>query len=494
MKFLINFILIYFATPFFLQAQWNQIGSNLEGEDPQGKYFGWATDLNAAGDVLIVGDWQNNEAGDFAGNAQVFEWDGTAWNQRGADIDGNGPDQQCGHTVSIDASGNTIAVTSLIADNSLGLPSGLVRVYDWDGSAWNQRGNDIEGEGNPAFFLDWFGVSLSFSADGNRLAIGGSSNDNVNPNGGHFRVYEWDGNDWAQMGDDIYGEAFDELGFSISMNEAGDIVAVGAIGNLGFGDNQEGYVEVFAWNGSTWNQLGERLSGKRVADEFGRAVALNGQGNVLAVGAPGTDVLTQNDSCEAFVFEWDGTDWNQRGSTLVGNPSGNGFGDALDLNASGNILAVGAPIFFSNGNVTVFEWSGTSWNPTGAPIQGDAPSDIFGSSVNLNANGDILAVGAWGYEEKGQVKIFQNPALVNIQNVDDLELEYFPNPTADGLQIKTIMPIESLKVFDINGKECILIENIQNDSYIDLNTINSGIYFLHIQIENQIKVVKITKI
>ena len=41
----------------------------------------------------------------------------------------------------------------------------LVRVYDWDGEGWLQRGGDINGE-------IFAGFSVSISSDGNVLAIG----------------------------------------------------------------------------------------------------------------------------------------------------------------------------------------------------------------------------------------------------------------------------------------------------------------------------------
>ena len=46
--------------------------------------------------------------------------------------------------------------------------SGHVRVYAWDGTAWMQRGMDIDGEAE----YDESGGSVSLSSDGSAVAIG----------------------------------------------------------------------------------------------------------------------------------------------------------------------------------------------------------------------------------------------------------------------------------------------------------------------------------
>ena len=76
----------------------------------------------------------------------------------------------CCHTYGNDGKGNT----------------GHVRVYQWDGSTWIQKGADIDGEAAE----DRSGNSLSLSSDGTTVAIGAWDNDG---NGfsyatGHVRV------------------------------------------------------------------------------------------------------------------------------------------------------------------------------------------------------------------------------------------------------------------------------------------------------------------
>ncbi len=88
-----------------------------------------------------------------------------------------------------------------------------------------QLGSDIDGEAAG----DISGSSVSMSSDGSRLAIGAVRNDGNGMNSGHVRVYEYANNAWTQLGADIDGEAKGETsGESVSMNSAGNRVAIGA--------------------------------------------------------------------------------------------------------------------------------------------------------------------------------------------------------------------------------------------------------------------------
>mmetsp|Transcript_3784 Transcript_3784/g.4326 ORF Transcript_3784/g.4326 Transcript_3784/m.4326 type:complete len:114 (+) Transcript_3784:436-777(+) len=108
---------------------------------------------------------------------------------------------------------------------------------------WIQLGSDIDGEGED----DYFGRSVSMSADGLIVAIGAGSNDGDGINRGHTRVYTWNStmSDWIQLGSDINGESpGDWSGSSVSMSDNGQIVAIGARNNDGNGWSS-GHVRVY---------------------------------------------------------------------------------------------------------------------------------------------------------------------------------------------------------------------------------------------------------
>jgi hypothetical protein len=122
------------------------------------------------------------------GSVRVYGWDGTAWNQKGADMIGQALGNEFGGSVSM-PDGNTVAVGARF-NSSNGGSRGHVRVYTWRGSSWVQRGVDIDGEAA----LDRSGYSVSMP-DGNTVAIGAPKNSNsfssgTQPmNSGHARVY-----------------------------------------------------------------------------------------------------------------------------------------------------------------------------------------------------------------------------------------------------------------------------------------------------------------
>ena len=61
---------------------------------------------------------------------------------------------------------------------------------------WQQQGQDLDGEAT----TDYCGRSVSMNASGDRLAIGATYNDGNGPDAGHVRIYNWNGNTWTQQG------------------------------------------------------------------------------------------------------------------------------------------------------------------------------------------------------------------------------------------------------------------------------------------------------
>ena len=68
--------------------------------------------------------------------------------------------------------------------------------------SWTQLGNDIDGEAAD----DRSGGSVALSSDGHTLAVGAFWNDEAYHEAGHVRVYAWDSSSWTQLGDDIDGK------------------------------------------------------------------------------------------------------------------------------------------------------------------------------------------------------------------------------------------------------------------------------------------------
>ena len=211
----------------------------------------------------------------------MYEWNGSSWQQKGDDIDGEAGGDTSGF-VSLSSDGTILAIGARWNDAN-GSNSGHVRVYEWNDGSWQQKGADIDGEAAS----DHSGFSVSLSSDGTVLAIGARYNDGVNgSDSGHVRVYQWNGSSWVQKGDDIDGEAaYDQSGFPVSLSSNGNIVAIGANGNDGNGGDASGHVRVYKWNDGTssWVQKGDDIDGEAAGDISGYSVSLSSDGTIVAI-------------------------------------------------------------------------------------------------------------------------------------------------------------------------------------------------------------------
>jgi len=335
-----------------------------------------------------------------------------AQTQVGSDIDGEAAGDHSGFSVSLSSDGTVLAVGAPQNDGN-GADSGHVRVYyQWSNYDWAQLGDDIDGEA--AF--DASGYSVSLSEDGNRLAVGAITNSGGGEYSGHVRVYQWMGGvawRWGQLGSDIDGEAAgDNSGFSVSLSSSGNRVAVSAAENDGPGENV-GHVRVFELSGSDWVQMGADMEGEGSNDHL-QAVSLSAKGDRVAFGAWGNDG-NGADSGHARVYGWSGGAWTQLGADIDGEAAGDRFGSSVSLSSNGNRLAVGAPGNDGNGtysgHVRVFEWNGGAWTQLGADIDGEGAEDFSGNSVSLSGDGNRLAIGAASNSDNGdyagQVRIYQ---------------------------------------------------------------------------------------
>jgi hypothetical protein len=325
----------------------------------------------------------------YYGATQVWPFSG--WRQLGFTLLGNAAGDEFGRSVTINASGNRIAVGAPLNDAG-GNNAGAIRVLDWNGTNWSQIGNEILGVAapNPGSGI---GRSLAMSADGNILAISSNS--------GRSQVYQWNGIAWAQMGSNISG-----AGSAISLSADGAILVIGTPD----GSNFTGYVQVYDWNGTSWIQRGANIT--EAQSRLGFSVDLSDDGGRLVIGARDT---SGDNTGNTRVLEWNGSDWVRLGDIIQGQRTANQEGWSVAINSTGNRIATGARLHAvptrGAGNTRIFEWNGTAWVQMGSDINGDALDDWSGVSVALNSAGDILAIGSQqadsGGTDSGHVRVYK---------------------------------------------------------------------------------------
>ena len=301
--------------------------------------------LSANGQTVAIGASSNDGNGFDSGHVRIYSWTGTSWSQLGTDINGGASRDYSGHSVSLAADGRTVAIGSPY-NNDNGTYTGQVRIYSWIGSSWSQLGDDINGES----IDDKSGQSVSLSDDGVTVAIGAHFNSGSTRHAGHVRVYSWDGLAWNQLGTDIDGEAsYDYSGHSVSLSSDGEVVAIGAPDNGGTSNHQPGSVHIYSWTGSTWSQIGADIDGEAIYDFLGTAVSLAANGQTVAIGAEQNDG-NGNNSGHARIYSWAGSTWTQVGADIDGESAEDLSGRSVSLSGDGQTVAIGAPKNNGNGN------------------------------------------------------------------------------------------------------------------------------------------------
>ena len=120
---------------------WTKLGDDIYGEAGFDQ-SGYSVSLSNDGAIVAIGAIKNAGGGTDSGHVRVYEWvesttEGTssAWVQLGDDIDGEATPggSQSGHSVAIDASGNTVVIGARYnnAGNASTDNRGHVRVYEY---------------------------------------------------------------------------------------------------------------------------------------------------------------------------------------------------------------------------------------------------------------------------------------------------------------------------------------------------------------------------
>ena len=207
----------------YSDSSWSQVGSDIDGE-ASGDKFGDKIAMSSNGSRIVVSSELNDGGGSNAGHARVFDWNGSAWSQVGSDIDGASANDRV-KSVAISSDGSRIVVGSWQATGTGDVAysdAGHIRAFDWNGSAWSQVGATIEGvAGN-----EYVGYSLAMSSDGGRIVTGAIGHSSEK---GCVRVYDYISSAWTKIGSDIVGEFPNDIfGASIATSSDGTRIVAGS--------------------------------------------------------------------------------------------------------------------------------------------------------------------------------------------------------------------------------------------------------------------------
>ena len=394
----------------------NQFGQDVKITDDglhlisSGNYVGYAPNIN-----------QNH------GQVRVFKFDGNDWILKGNIIHcpeaGENFSPLFGSATAITPSGDTIAVGDL-HNNAY--------VYTFDGNDWVQLGNTFEAGDSLYSNLLW--GSIDISNDGKSVIFGNAGSFNGDTINGAARVYEFNGEDWVQKGQDFIGESFDALGYRVRISDGGSIIAISSPANFWSYQNlhsKSGKVSVYRWENNQWTLKGNVLEGDREDDYFGNSIGMiafeNSMGYQISmiVGVPGHDVDTNSNdntgNVKVFIYDQLADTFMQYTNDITGKTVGEELGTSLSIN--NGLLAVGgmgnSEVGTYGGIVRLYypelSPSGFVLNQVGPDVHADLEYNFLGWSVDVTYDGSRLVTGSsrWepisynqSYRKIGKVMIF----------------------------------------------------------------------------------------
>ncbi|MFE8585958.1 YDG domain-containing protein, partial [Sphingomonas sp. NCPPB 2930] len=427
--------------------------------------------------------------GKFAGGAQAGTI-GKGYNDKNIDLGGYlDPSDGLGFGVALNADATRLAVGAYRDGGfgNVGTNRGAVYLFSFTDSNFSGgRLQSIIGSGYTSgknYNLstlddeDNFGRSVAFNAAGDRLAVGASGDAGAGNSGSNtgavylFKVGDFassspvtllatlgkgysGGSSGSNLGYSSSGlDTGDLFGVGVALNAAGDVLAVGASGDDGYGagatSDNYGAVYLFKLTSDSNGisavttprllQHGNGLTAPITNYTFGSSVALNASGDRMAVSALGDRGASGSASLPlgaVYLFGLDNSNSaNPFNPTLIGRVglgytsmakdvnvplaavgTGLRFGAGIALNADASRLAIGAPgapgtdgsgnSLTGPGQLYVLDFSDSSFSggsvsaQFGRGVSGAVDvgaleaGDKFGSSVALNARGNRMVIGA----------------------------------------------------------------------------------------------------
>jgi len=379
----------------FLNAQ-IQIGDDIDGEASLDLLGSSA--ISDDGSIIAVGASRNDINGTDSGHVKVYSNVNEQWVQLGSTISGNAGDY-FGNTVSLSSDGTILAVTANRINH-------YVKVFKYNGSDWVQLGGDIiklSDQGN------YSPNAISLSSNGNRIAIGDSTNSDNGSGTGQVAIYEYDGMDWQPLGQAINGLAttltIDErFGASVSLSADGNRIGVGAPGT----GLAEGNVRVYEYDGTDWIQLGFDFGPANQGGRSGAIVSMSANGNRIAISVPGVN--------GAVIYDYNGSQWEMEKYFNLDAAS------QVSLSADGTRIAISDPLYIWTGDdwftgeygrvrIYNFDTFNDEWLQLGNDIIGENAWDQFGGGVSISADGKSVIAAAPknddnGLDAQGQIRVF----------------------------------------------------------------------------------------
>lgn len=492
---------------------WSETQKVVPDDRDNNDEFGNAVAID--GDYAIVGAKREdhdangmNDAAD-AGSAYILKRTAGVWSQEAKLVAGDRESQDWfGHRV--DISGMYAIAGAPFESSPAG--AGAAYIFETTGNGTWVQAAKLEAPIRKS--SDYFGFSVGISGD---WAVCGAYYEDEDENeaneilsAGSAYIFKRDNgqNTWDFYQKIVASDRELDARFGMSVAIDGDQIIVGSefddvdLPSNGYQSNA-GSAYVFRLNGGTWEQEAHLTASDYGSSEnFGWAVDVSGDYAVVGAYRNDTDedgLNSSPDAGAAYVFERGSGAWPQV-AKIVGSDRANIDYFGYDVSVDGETVAVGAYRQDRNfegqenwtdaGAVYVYDRNSSGeWLQTQKITHTERKTlDQLGWSVDID--GDEIIAGANMEDEDenednplpeaGSVYLFSNSTTA-VSEIDQLDVNFYPNPTDGIIQLSSRELIETVQVFSVDGKSVFQLSNINRTSaQIDLSKLEAGFYVVRV--------------
>ncbi|WBM74464.1 T9SS type A sorting domain-containing protein [Saprospira grandis] len=236
--------------------------------------FGSSLAFSANGESIVISASVQYELIDNVGMLYNYRWENNSWQLKGVPIEGQHYNGRYGRDMGLSADGEYWAI--LGGFHSPASASKYLDYLHWDGQNWQHQSTltnhySLVGEMSIAFS----GAGEHFVMAQAQGTTPNPYGPPPAPSPGRFRAYEFDGSQFNLKGQEIRStdsQAF--FGESVTISADGTVIVVAAPSG-----NNTGYIRSYAWCNNQWKTPFAQIEGNnRSNGKFGKALALSADG------------------------------------------------------------------------------------------------------------------------------------------------------------------------------------------------------------------------